>query len=119
MERKFLSLEGKLKQVQWEVGLLCVREKETWVNSRLDDEGNHVEVLNLGNKEQLILGQNAHCDRSTSEYIPLHDVTNIVEFCVHAMGILESKLTREKLAKVGCRPSETEEFLFLLVSKHL
>ena len=43
----------------------------------------------------------------------------MVQFCVHAMGIPESQLTQEKLAQVGCRPSEAEADLLLLESKHL
>ena len=50
MERTLPSLEGQFKEVQWEVGLLRVREKETRAKSRLDYEGKHVEVFNLETK---------------------------------------------------------------------
>ena len=59
------------------------------------------------------------CDRNTSEYYLLREAAYIVEFFVHAMGIPKSELTQEKLAHVGCHPSETEAFLLLLKSKHL
>ena len=62
-------------------------------------------MLNLGNKENMISRQNAHCDGYTSEEFSLHDAVDIVQFCVHAMGIPELELTQEKLAQVGCRPS--------------
>ena len=76
-------------------------------------------MLKLGNEEQLISGQNAHCEGNTSVDFPLYDVVDIVEFFVHAMGLLESELTEENLAQVGCHPGETEVVLLLLERKHL
>jgi len=118
-ERTLRSLEKRLEAVQREIGSLRLREYEAQFKPRLDEDGKHVEVLNLRNEEHHISEENTRCERNTIEDYPLRDATDMVQFCVHAMGIPESQLTQEKLAQVGCRPSEAEADLLLLESKHL
>ena len=63
-------------------------------------EVKHAEVLNKNEEET------THFDGNTNKYCLLCDATDIVDFCVHAMGISKTQLTKEKLTQVGCHPKE-------------
>ena len=45
---------------------------------------------------------------NTNEDNLSHDATDIVAFCVHAIGIPESQLSLENLKQVGCTLEEVE-----------
>ena len=54
---------------------------------------------------------------NNSKYYQYCDVAYIMEFFLHAIGILDAHLSKERLEQVGCRLSEVEEILAYLESK--
>ena len=56
---------------------------------------------------------------NTREFDPPRDAEDIVAFCIHAIGIPEKELTRERLQQVGCEPIEVDAVLAHLESKRL
>jgi len=63
--------------------------------------------------EEVLDGEN------TREFDPPRDAEDIVAFCIHAIGIPEKELTRERLQQVGCEPIEVDAVLAHLESKRL
>ena len=47
----------------------------------------------------------------------MHDATNIVDLCVHAIRFPDSQLSQDKLVEVGCQPRELETILSHLEAK--
>ena len=50
---------------------------------------------------------------STREVDPPRDAEDIVAFCIHAIGIPEKELTRERLQQVGCEQSKLTQYLLI------